>query len=567
MDPLIQFEAADVGCSHALYRYSDTVTPSFRGELHSSTVRSQEEFSRSPTSHFETSTSWRPYRYTSDGRFSKQLFVYAIKQMGRASWSTKYFLAYAEIPWQWHRVIVIAASACGRETSIGSVTIPNSNECTRKLLPKNVEMQLIPLISRVKHFASVTAISIIFHDGLSTGLVPGPCKVEELKDKVELEHDTHDQTIQDLQDLGCSIVLESGVVVRARMASSIFDVWVGFSRYAEQKVPFATAGKEGENGLIEFLADMKTLHCLRSYTSIARFGGVVLDDRRRRVKGYLSELPAIRMTKLFATLKNESEELPWLLRQAWAVQIVKIVAGLHRRDRIVGGLDISRFGVREDGRVVLTRFSTSHRQLGNAKGVMPPELRQTLDKHSNNVSNFKTDILQLGYVLWLLIQQKYKYRGMFCTMNACTNFPCHTCQEPHTNPIELPYCGSKEVSPTFNDQIRACRSENPKERPSACNFARALEHDMPTDEGWLEHYAREKVARYTSACDKTSDILVCCYECGTPISGVYHHCGSCYQCDFDVSQTCLYRGVTCLEPQRHRLRRRFRTSDTITHGS
>lgn len=573
MDPLLQFEPAEVDYSHTAHRFSDSLSPSLIGNSQSSAMRLQDRISGTPQSYLESSSSRPPYLYTSDCRFSRQLFVYAIKQMKGTHWSTMYFLAYAETPSRWHRVMVIASSACGRESAVGTdVTIPDNSECTRKLLPEMVEMYLIPFMSRMKRFASVTVIPIMFPKGLSAGPVPGPSRVEELKDEVEFEHDTLHQAIQDIQDLGCKMVIESDVVVRSRIASSIFDVWVGSSRYAEQKVPYATAGKDGENGLLDFVTDMKRLHCLQGYTGIAGFGGVVLDDTRQCLKGYLSELPAIcSLPKLFATLNSMSEEMPWLLRLAWAGQIVGIVAGLHGRGIVVGILDISLFGIREDGRAVLTRFQTSHRHLGNAKGVMPPELRGNLDGSSNNVFTFRTDIFQLGYVLWLLIQQKYKYRGMLCAMNACTKFPRHSCQEPHTNPVQLPYCGGREVPSILNDQIHACRSRDPKERPSACDLARTLGQSMSTNEGWLEVYARDKIAHYISdyisACAGTNDILVCCYECGTPIKGVYHHCDNCYQGDFDVCQTCFGRGVKCLEPQRHRLRRRFRTSETITHGS
>ena len=563
MDPLVRFESAEA------HRSSNTLKPSFRGNSQSAAMQSQKNSWGSPESYFESSSSWCPPRYTSDNRFSQQLFVYAIKQMEGTSWSTKYFLTYAETPWRWHKVIVIATSACGQEAPIdNNVTIPDSSECTRKLLPKDIEMQLMPLISRVKHFTSVTAISVMHQKSISADFIPGSSKLEELKNDVELENNTLDQAIRDLQDLGCKIVSESDVVVRSRVASSIFDVRVGSIRYAEHKVPFATAGKDGENGFLRFLTGMKTIYSLQGYTGVAGFGGVVLDDTKRCLKGYLSEFPAIySLTKLFATLKGTSEEIPWPLRQLWAVQIVKIVAGLHRRDRVIGVLDIAQFGVREDGRVVLTRCQAAHRHLENAKGIVPPDLRQTLDEHSENGFTFKTDIFQLGYVLWLLIQQKFRYRGMLCTINACTKFPRHTCREPHTNPIELPYCGSKVVPPIIDDQIRACRSTDPKRRPSACNIARTLEQNIKTDKGWLERHARDRIAHYISAYTSTTDILVCCCECGMPLLGVYHHCDSCYQGDFDVCQTCLYRGVTCLEPQRHRLRRRFRTSETITHGS
>ena len=135
-----------------------------------------------------------------------------------------------------------------------------------KLLPTTVEEQLVSLISKVKHFISVT--TIIFEKGVSAACVPEPpepSRVEELKDDVEMEHDTLKQAIPDLQDLGGKIVSDSDVVVRSRIASSIFDVRVGCSRYAKQKVAFATAGKDGENGFVDYITDMKTLHCLQGY--------------------------------------------------------------------------------------------------------------------------------------------------------------------------------------------------------------------------------------------------------------------------------------------------------------
>lgn len=108
------------------------------------------------------------------------------------------------------------------------------------------------------------------------------------------------------------------------------------------------------------------------------------------------------LSRLFNIANSQSNRIPWLARGIWSRQTIKAISDVHEKDKIVGVLTIYNIGLRADGTAVLTRLQTSQRHIPNARGSMPPELREPSEGNKRvapDVLNFQTDIFQLGLIL------------------------------------------------------------------------------------------------------------------------------------------------------------------------
>ena len=160
---------------------------------------------------------------------------------------------------------------------------------------------------------------------------------------------------------------------------------------------------------------------------------------------------------------------------------------------------------------------------------MPPELRKhskSIERATRDMLNFRTDIFQLGLILWLLAEHRLYCTGYLCAKSACTKFPRYTCVMDHANPVELPACCGG-VPSYFSDIIRRCRLPDFKARPSARRLIEAFPYTgeikdrAPRIAKTLDVYA-PKVAYFSPRCD----------ECGMLAKDLHYHCNVCYEGDF-----------------------------------
>ena len=257
------------------------------------------------------------------------------------------------------------------------------------------------------------------------GIVVESCPIEVAEDLLEKEMSDEDQILQDIEDLGCEKFLEPQILVKSRISSSCYRVGVDTHEYVERKAPFASAGKQGENGFQDSFNDLKLLNSLCGCTGVVQLIGVVLDETRMHLRGYLYESPAIpSLSRVFTFANSKSETIPWPMREIWSSQIVKAVSEVHSRGKVLGVIEINSVGLRADGTAILTRLQSSQRYLQNENGQMPPELR-TITKGDEAAQhkdmNFRTDVFQLGHVLWLLAEHRQSLSGYLCARSACTS--------------------------------------------------------------------------------------------------------------------------------------------------
>lgn len=288
-----------------------------------------------------------------------------------------------------------------------------------------------------------------------------------------------DQVLQNIDDMDCPQFLESEVIFQCRISSTYYMAWIECRPCIERKVPFVKAGAQTENGYLEFFSDLKKLNSLRGCKGVAQFIGVVLDDTRAHLRSYLYESPAFgNLQTIFEYAQSKSEVVPWPIRETWGRQIIKAVSEVHKRSSVIGGTFLPyTIGVRADGKAILTDFRASQRHNPNSRGLLAPELRNS---SSEKPMTFRTDFFQLGRILWLLTEHKANIFGLLCALSGCTSYPRHSCTAEHTNPVELPSCRAG-IPSYFADIIKACRTPNPRERPTAHQLLKIVSaHKEPT---------------------------------------------------------------------------------------
>ena len=172
----------------------------------------------------------------------------------------KYYLRYAETPRRWSRVIVSVhfSTDSGWQSAIPQLPAPDNIESAcNKVLPGALQSLLDTLLPSLEFFDSVTSLAIrLREDGHGRVVVDSP-RVEAVEDVLETELSGENQMLQDIEDLGCAQFLESEVIVESRISSSRYLARVESQLCIEQKVPFASAGRQGENGFRDFFADIK----------------------------------------------------------------------------------------------------------------------------------------------------------------------------------------------------------------------------------------------------------------------------------------------------------------------
>jgi hypothetical protein len=521
-----------------------------------------DEWSRSctppPAGYFELSSSFCPERFTIEGLFRDPLFVIGEKRSTKCLWTHEYYVLYAETSRRWRKLTISANfEALPDQTSIFGLDTTHESEHYIITLPTIVEDHVNLKLSSVDQFTSVTRLSLYLERNESGLVFNNPDRTMISEDCLEVCSSGEDQMLYDIEDLGCKQFLESEIITQSRKSNSCFIVRVESRVCIERKAPFVNSGIRGRNGFQSFFNDLKYLKSLRGCRGIAEFIGVVLDDTRTHLRSYLYEYPALSsILTMFVVARSKSEVIPWYIREVWARQMVETVAEIHSGGSLVGMLYwLAEIGIRANGTIAFTAVKPSQRHFAHRPGMMPPELRgvsstdvSTLEK----MVNFRTEVFQLGLLLWMLAEHVDNIAGCFCSRSACTKSPRHMCTVDHTDPIELPSC-SAGTPPYINEIIKQCRLSDPKDRKTALQLQKMF---PPTKNGddIISTHGIEILNRYARV-----DIFPrYCSECGSRDMSVSYRCNRCHGGDFDLCETCFEQGIPCLDP-RHPLVKRIQT--------
>ena len=475
-----------------------------------------------------------------------------------------YFLDYAETARRWQRVVVFAAFY-GERQQTEALRVASSDDHIwggPKALPSAVHSLLRTLLPFIEFYSSITRIYLNLRVSESGQIMAESERIEVVEDESEVPKSNKMEFLQYMNSICCKEYVESDVVTYSRNGPSSCKVYVDSEACFECKVVFASARKQGTNAFLDYLDDIKHFISLRRCANVSEFRGVVLDDTRRHLRGYLKELPMFASPEFLLGLAiSRSKTIPLPIREIWARQLVQAVVEIHTQGLILGAFNPDSVAIRVDGTAIFHLFRRSEKYIRDCDGWAPPGLRHKYrGSHSGSAIrdelNSHTDIFQLGLVLWLVTEHIPKSTGQFCAKYACTPWPRRTCIAPHANPLELPACNG-DTPAYLCDIIRDCRLPHPQSRISASELANILSTTPQPDITPAE--IQEALMPYLNLETELVD-AVYCDECGEITTEVQHHCNICFNNDYDICQACFEKGRHCLVPD-HRLIRRARSKN------
>jgi serine/threonine protein kinase len=236
--------------------------------------------------------------------------------------------------------------------------------------------------------------------------------------------------------LHCKRYRESSLKFDSHLSGFVYKVEVNRQTFIKKEIP-------GPDAVEEFLYEINALHALCGSNSVIHFGGVVLDDEERCVKGLL--ISYADQGALVDILYDEKGKLAWKRRERWAKQIVEGLSEIHETGFVQGDFTLSNIVV--DGKDNAKIIDINRR--GCPVGWEPPEVGALIDS-GQRISMYigvKSDLFQLGMVLWALAEE---------------------IDEPETQPRPLSLNQSeKEIPEYFRRLVDICLSDQPQGRLSA----------------------------------------------------------------------------------------------------
>ena len=506
----------------------------------------------------ETSPSFYPEQY--DTAFpDRMMSISAILPLPSRPRTQRYYVTFQEKARKWQRVIIVATFENFRDPS---AMIQVSAEANLRIgyrkIPEQLQTPLQSLVREIESFDSVTNVFVNLIENENGQIAADMTRVQKAENILERRMSNENKILQDIEHLGCSQFVESQVIFKAQLSCYRYKVWVGDRDFIECKVPFASAGLQSDNLFNDFTDELKRLTSLRGCRGIVQFLGVILDDSRRHIKGYLYEAPTFPSLKLNISLANsQSKPIPWAIRELWIGQIVAAMSNVHARGLLIGTLNNNRISIRADGSVVLDICEYAHSNLRPQRDCLPPELwSMYLNKGSiprSTPLNFQTDVFQLGLLIWLIAEhQPHTWGNYYCIRAVCTNVPRYQCTASHAQPAELPPC-SLGIPSYINDLITASRLPNPKERPSASWLSTLFPpSDVESQKSVQDKHMKEAIR--DSYPFLSIGLGYWCNECGGLMDGTYYHCSICDSDDFDLCPTCYTQGIRCWSLEHHMVR-------------
>jgi hypothetical protein len=360
--------------------------------------------------------------------------------------------------------------------------------------------------------------------------------------------DAEQTILQDAADMNIRTFAVSTVYVYGRDGSYCYYAEVGSRHFTLQALPFSASADSSERQ--KFFEDIRRRCLLQDCPLLSPFGGLVVNDHTGRIESYLYETPACANIRvLLESAIEQGMKIPCEILQMWIGQLVGVISKLHSLGVVIGFLTLADFYLDHNGDMLLSSITTAERSLEDEFGNLPPELRDRgrLDNYAN--ANFRTDIFQLGLLIWQIAEHLPRITNYaYCTRNACSSRPCYECSAEHTNPVALPPCLDMEMRGGPNGHVSIdvciahCRQVDPRLRLPAHQLQQLLpQRPRPIQlETWLPRFRHHRLGPPW------------CNECGLPLSRYCYHCAICDYNDFDLCESCVATGVHCFVPE-HRL--------------
>ncbi|KAI5238949.1 kinase-like protein [Aureobasidium subglaciale] len=244
----------------------------------------------------------------------------------------------------------------------------------------------------------------------------------------------------------CRMYRESELDFQSHISGFVYKVRVDNQVLIKKEIP-------GPDTVEEFLYEIEVLNELRGSKNVIDFHGLVVDDDEKVVKGLLISFASLGALVDVIYDDKSSSSLPWNRRERWAHQIIQGLAEIHEGGFVQGDFTLSNIVINHEDDAKIIDIN----RRGCPIGWEPPEILR-LVRRGRRVSIFigvKSDIFQLGMVLWALAQQDDE--------------PEHVAR---TGSGGLPRITAQDVPNWFEDIIDACLNDQARNRPSAKELLR-----------------------------------------------------------------------------------------------
>ncbi|QSZ33535.1 hypothetical protein DSL72_005103 [Monilinia vaccinii-corymbosi] len=333
----------------------------------------------------------------------------------------KFFVTYAETPTRWRRVTI---SLDYRNAPSNSL----EEELQRTRFQRDKSARIYEAIREslpdIQFYDTVTNLKLETQDERLHVHV-----VEDLSEVIPYP------PVKALNHLPCRRVLEAELEFDSHLSGFVYKVIVAGQVFIKKEIP-------GPDQVDEFLYEINALHQLSGAHSVIQFGGVVLDNERKYVKGLL--ISFAEQGALIDVLYDGDGGIPWARRERWAKQIVRGLSEIHEAGFVQGDFTLSNIVIDGDDNAKIIDIN----RRGCPVGWEPPEVAALIESNQR-ISMYigvKSDLYQLGMVLYALATQQ---------------------DEPENHrPIKLSTI-PPEVPAYFLEICGLCLSDNPRYRSQA----------------------------------------------------------------------------------------------------
>ncbi len=345
----------------------------------------------------------------------------------------KFFVTYAESPNKWRRVTV----SCDYRSAQ-----PDSLEGDLKELQYQRDKS-----ARIYESIRESLADIQFYDTVTNLKL----ETDEGRLHVHVTEDVHEiiqyPPVTSIAHLQCPRFPESSLQFDSHLSGFVYKVKIDDCVFIKKEIP-------GPDTVEEFLYEINALHALCGSNSVIKFGGVIVDDEDKVVKGLI--ISFAEQGALVDLLYDLKARLPWERRERWAKQIVQGLSEIHEGGFVQGDFTLSNIVIdhNDDAKII------DINRRGCPVGWEPPEIA-ALIQSSQRISMYigvKSDLFQLGMVLWALAEEEDE-------------------PERKPRPLTLSNAGSN-VPRYYHDIIRICLNDQPQHRLSARDL---LAHFPSTD--------------------------------------------------------------------------------------
>ncbi|KAF3942174.1 hypothetical protein ABW19_dt0208528 [Dactylella cylindrospora] len=334
----------------------------------------------------------------------------------------KFFVTYSEAPKIRHRVTV---SCDYRNAEPGSLEDQLRSIQSQRDKSARIYEEVRDSLLDIQFYPTITNLKLETKDGR--------LHVHVNEDVNEIIHYPH---INYVRHLHCDMYQESELDFECHLSGFVYKVRAGDRVFIKKEIP-------GPDTIDEFLYEINALHALRDSKCVIRFGGLVVDERRKHVKGLLIDYAP--NGSLVDLVFNERGRLPWKKREHWAKQIVTGLSEIHEEGFVQGDFTMSNMVLDEYNNIKIIDIN----RRGCPIGWEPPEIKGLIDSQQR-IGMFigvKSDVYQLGMVLWGLVYQ--------------VDDP-----EDAAKPLNMDDA-PEEIPEYFKRIVMACLSNSPRDRPSA----------------------------------------------------------------------------------------------------